>query len=38
MTAQSYSLTKSGLKVTSLSLVTSSRKDPMADSSIELTT
>lgn len=38
ITAQSYSLMKSGLKVTSLSLTTNSRNEPIADSSIELMT
>jgi hypothetical protein len=38
MTAQSYSLMKRGLKVTSLSLMTNSKKEPIADSSIPLTT
>jgi hypothetical protein len=37
ITAQSYSLVKSGLNMASLSLVTSSRKDPIADSSTRLT-
>lgn len=36
ITAQSYNRTKRGLKVTSLSLVTSSRNEPIADASIAL--
>lgn len=38
MTAQSYRRMNRGLNVVSLSLVTSSRKDPMAESSIPLVT